>query len=73
MNSMTPGQQATFREVTSWMRTPPSHIMGDVTARDGIQAIPWYHVPTKENRAQWAKSMLKFGFPHIEIGFPVLD
>jgi hypothetical protein len=73
MNSMTPAQQNTFREVTEWMRNPPSQILGDVTARDGIQAVPWYHVPTKENRAQWAKSMIRAGIPHVEIGFPVLE
>ena len=44
-----------------------------MTARDGIQAVPWYHMPTKENRASWAKAMIKAGIPHIEIGFPVID
>jgi hypothetical protein len=55
------------REVTSWMDITPSHIIGDVTARDGIQAVPWYHFPTKENRAQLARQMMQIGIPHIEI------
>lgn len=63
----------TQREVTSWMSEAPSHIIGDVTGRDGIQAVPWYHFPTKENRAQLAREMMKAGIPHIEIGFPVID
>lgn len=73
MNTRTPWQQDTFKEVTQWMKQRPSHIIGDVTARDGIQAIPWYHIPSKENRAQWATSMIHAGIPHIEIGFPVID
>ncbi len=63
----------TQREVTPWLSETPSHIIGDVTARDGIQAIPWYHVPTKEQRAQLARKMMQAGIPHIEIGFPVID
>ncbi len=63
----------TQREVTPWLSETPSHIIGDVTARDGIQAIPWYHVPTKEQRAQLARKMIQAGIPHIEIGFPVID
>lgn len=61
------------REVTSWMDQPPPHIIGDVTARDGIQAVPWYHFPTKENRAQLARQMMQTGIPHIEVGFPVIE
>lgn len=63
----------TQREVTSWLHETPSHIIGDVTSRDGIQAVPWYHFPTKENRAQLARQMMKTGILHIEIGFPVID
>lgn len=66
-------RKATQHEVTSWLQETPSHIIGDVTARDGIQAVPWYHFPTKENRAQLARQMMKAGIPHIEIGFPVMD
>ena len=73
MNTMTPGQHNTFHEVTRWMKHPPSHIIGDVTARDGIQAVPWYHMPSKENRASIARKMIQAGIPHIEIGFPVMD
>jgi len=63
------------REVTSWIKEKdaPSHIIGDVTARDGIQAVPWYHFPTKENRAQLARQMMQTGIPHIEVGFPVIE
>lgn len=61
------------REVTSWTKKTPTPIIGDVTARDGIQAIPWWHIPTKEQRAQMARQMMQSGIPHIEIGFPVLD
>lgn len=62
-------------EVTSWMKSHerPSHIIGDVTARDGIQAVPWYHFPTKENRAQLARQMMQMGIPHIEVGFPAVE
>jgi len=63
----------TQREITSWLSQTPSHIIADVTARDGIQAIPWYHVPTKEQRAQMARRMMQAGIPHIEIGFPVIE
>ncbi len=66
-------RQQTQREVTPWLSETPSHIIGDVTARDGIQAIPWYHVPTKEQRAQLARKMMQAGIPHIEIGFPVIE
>lgn len=63
----------TQQEVTSWMKNTPHPIIGDVTARDGIQAIPWWHIPTKEQRAQMARQMIQSGIPHIEIGFPVIE
>lgn len=66
-------RQQTQREVTPWLSETPSHIIGDVTARDGLQAVPWYHFPTMENRAQLACQMMKTVIPHIEIGFPVMD
>lgn len=47
-------RNAMVREVTSWAQKTPTPIIGDVTARDGIQAIPWWHIPTKEQRAQMA-------------------
>lgn len=66
-------RKSTQREITSWLSHTPSHIIGDVTARDGIQAVPWYHVPTKEQRAQMARRMMQVGIPHIEVGFPVME
>lgn len=66
-------RQQTQHEVTSWMKHTPKPIIGDVTARDGIQAIPWWHIPTKEQRAQMARLNMQSGIPHSEIGFPVLE
>lgn len=66
-------RNAMVHEVTSWTKKTPTPIIGDVTARDGIQAIPWWHIPTKEQRAQMARQMMQSGIPHSEIGFPVLE
>jgi len=65
--------EQTMRDVTPWISETPKLILGDVTGRDGIQAVPWQHIPTKEQRAQWAIKMMKTGIHHIEIGFPVID
>lgn len=66
-------RQQTQREVTSWSKEIPTPIIGDVTSRDGIQALPWYHFPDKENRARFARQIIQTGIPHIEIGFPVMS
>jgi len=47
-------------------------IIWDVTLRDGLQSLPWWHYPTSEDRAVHVQNIENIGMQHQEIGFPAI-